>query len=694
MASGLKWTTHNDFSKGMSQDQPSYLLPDGFVYDARSVFITKTGQLRKRYGNTRHTTDSSGVIPTAIATVRNYFATITDRGYLGYQISGAQPTARFTSFACQDAQSALTPATWFDSYYKGTPGVPASWSGHAIFPLRNPNTTATGTPSAFVSLGGSQLGLPNNSSPHAGGACTVTALNDQITITNANANARAGDYIFCAITGTNEYMGRIKEVITTSSFRVEPTPTITFSATSSVLKSAVGIDGSRAELGTLEFPVAAGALTVHQNRIIIGNVSTTTFSAAGKSNRIYWSTLLTQPSDSPVGGVDGLVPFLKAGWLRRNYETFPNMNAIVSIVALGPSTLLILGDTGVSLVSGSLGTVTADTATSSYTVRILSSAIGCVSAASVQLTPAGVIFASADGVYVTDGNTFTNLCENKIKQLWRTSLTVGTQINGSALIEDRIYALSTTTSSLSDEFGGTLFCDLSNNFAWTRTNTPNAQSLPFRMSALDPGPETNRVYVIGTYTDTTIAKDPQLLRLDPIYPREYSNFTLDVSFLDGTDVLGGGAAIVDANNSLVRAKIITKAYTEGDPNTLRRFRHSIFLTSAQDADVATAKIYADYVMGTSPDKTWINGNTYTLGQINRPASLLNNNQSFSTRFDTNMNAQAISYVIADYQKDSVATASMPSWTLYEVTTATNQLRPGRNGLSLTPDRSSTVVSYV
>lgn len=689
MASGLKWTTHNDFSKGMSQDQPSYLLPDGFVYEARNMLITKTGQLRKRYGTSRHTTDIGGLVPQAIATSRNYFTTVTDRGYLGYQPS-AGTGARFTSFACQDAQTALTPSgTWFDSYYKGTPGVPTTWSGHAIFPLANPNTTAVATASPFVSLGGSQLGMPANSSPFAGGAATVTALNDQITITNASSAARAGDYLYCAIAGTNEYMGRIKEVVSTTVFRVEPTPTISFAATSSVIKSAVGIDGSRAETGTLEFPAGAGCVAVHQNRIVLGNVQTTTFSAAGKSNRIYWSTIMNIPADSPVGSVDGFVPFLKAGWLRRNYETFSNMSAVVSIVPLGPSTLLILGDTGVSLVSGNLSTITADTPNANYTVRVLSSSIGCVSAASVQITPAGVMFASADGIYLTDGNTFTNLCDNKIKQLWRSSLAAGTIINGSAIVEDRIYAISTTTES--QEFGGTFFCDISNNFAWTRTNATNAQSIPFRMSAQDPSPSSNRVYIIGTYTDTTNCKDPQLLRLDTVYPRDYTIFTLDVSILDGTDVLGGSAGIVDANSQSVLARVITKAYAEGDPNALRRFRHCTFLTSVQDADVSGAQIYADYIMGTSPNNTWISSNMYSLGNITRPASLSGNNQSFRTRFDTNMNSQAISYVITDYH-GSGPVASMPSWTLYEVTTATNQLRPGRAGTGLTPDSSSANVT--
>ena len=401
------------------------------------------------------------------------------------------------------------------------------------------------------------------------------------------------------------------EVITTTSFRVEPTPTLSFAATSSFFYSAVGMFGSRSESGTTEFPVGAQAIAVHQNRIVIGNIQTNNFTAAGKANRIYWSTLLNAPSDSPVGNVDGLVPFLKSGWLRRNYETFTNMNAVVAIIPLGPSTLLILGDTGVSLVSSTLGTITTDTTTTNYTVRVLSSSIGCLSAASVQLTPQGVIFASQDGLYITDGNNFTNIFDGKIKNFWRQSIASTATVKGSAMLEDRIYAVSTTSTG--DDLSYTYFCDLSNNFAITRTAPTNATSVPFLMSCQDPAPQTNRVYAIGLYTDTTVCKDPQLLRLDTMYPKDFNAFILDVSLLDGLDVLGGGSGTYDANNNSVYGKVITKSYTEGDPNTMRRFRHTTVLTSLQGSDVSGSNIYVDYVMGTNNTTSWINANRYNLG---------------------------------------------------------------------------------
>lgn len=688
MASGAKWTTHNDFSKGMSQDQPSYLLPDGFVFDAKNVLITKTGQLRKRYGNIKHTSDTDGTVIKSIATVRNFFSTVVDRGYVAYR--DGTDVARVLSFQCQETPSPLTPTSGsprgYATFRKGYPGVPTSWSGHAIFPLADPNALAVGSVSPFFAMGGSQIGLPASQNT---GACTVTAGNDTITTTNPITNVQPGDYLFAQISGTREYIGRIKEAVTTTSFRVEPTPTASFAATSGTIDVCAGNNGTLVEANPADRPMGCKAITVFQNRIVIGNVQTDTFANSGKANRIYWSTLLTQPADSPVANVDGIVPFLKAGWLKRNYETFANMSSVVSIVPLGPSTLLILGDTGVSLISGTLGTISADTTTSSYSVRVLSSSIGCISAASVQVTPAGVIFASADGVYITDGNTFTNLCENKIKQLWRASLALGTTINGAAILEDRIYALSTTANS-TDAYGGTFFCDLSNNFAWTRTRSSNAESMPFLMSAQDPSPESNRVYVVGNYTDATVCKHPQLIRLDTIFPRDYSPFILDVSLLDGTDVLTGGG-IVDANNTSVLARVVSKAYTEGDPNTLRRFRHSTILASVEGDAPANAYLYADYVLGTSPSFSWIAANKYTFGTMTKPSAIGTYDQSFRTRFDTNMNAQAVSYVIGDYHGESVV-APMPSWTLYEITTATNQLRAGRTGNGLTPDSTSTLVS--
>ena len=691
MARGLRWVTHNDFSKGMCQDTPLYLIPDGFVFEARNMMVTKAGQLKKRQGNARHTTDISGIVPTSIATARNYFnQTPTDRGYLAFPKTGSgNNTAFFTSFVTAEAQSALTPSAGLDSYIKGTAGIPTSWSGHSIFPMAAPNALAVGTNSPLAFVGGSQLGMNANSSPFATGNCTVTANSDQITITNASSGARAGDYIFCTIAGTQEYVGRIKEVISTTAFRVEPTPTASFTATSGTIKSILEVTGSRTESGTT-VPVGAGCVAVHQDRIVLGNVFTTTLGASGKGNTIQWSTFLNVPVDSPVTAVDGYVPFLKAGWPRRNYQTFPNMNTVVSIVSLGPSTLLILGDNGVSLVSGNLPTTTADTTTTNYTVRVLSTSIGCISAASVQITPAGVMFAAEDGIYVTDGNTFTNVTQNKIRQTWVRGLSLGMTVGGSALLENNIYVISTTIQS--SELGGTFFCDIANGFAFTRTYAPNAQSLPFRMSARDPDPTSNRVYVIGTYTDVTVCKNPQLLRLDTIFPRDYSFFVLDQSVLDGSDVLGAGdtTGIIDANNQKVIGRVQTKAYTEGDPTMIRRFRHSQFLTSVQDNDLANSGLYASYIMGTNPDYSWASANRWTLGSVTRPTALAGTNQAFKTRFDTNMNAQAISYVLSD-NNSAVGGTSLPSWTLYEVTTATNELRAGRNGNQLTPDATSTNV---
>lgn len=687
MPSKLKWATHNDFSKGIAQDQPTYLLPEGFVYDAQNMFITKTGQLRKRYGNTKHTTDTGGLVPTSIAAVRNYFSTVTDIGYLAYR-DAVTGTTKVTSFACQDAQTALSPAgTWIDTYFKGYPGVPTTWSGHALTPLSSPGAIAVGSTTPFYALGGS-VPKYSGSAPTSGGAATVTALSDTISVSTPNVNAVAGDYLYCAISGTSEYIGRIKEVVTTSSFRVEPTPTLSFAATSSLFYSAVGMLGSKTETGTTEMPAGAGAIAVHQNRIVIGNVTTNTLTAAGKANRIYWSTLLNAPADSPVSNVDGFVPFLKSGWLRRNYETFTNMNAVVSIVPIGPSTLLILGDTGVSLVSGTLGTITTDTTTTNYAVRVLSSSIGCISAASVQLTPQGVIFASQDGLYITDGNNFTNIFDGKIKNFWRQSIASTATVRGSAILEDRIYSVSTTSTG--DDSSYTYFCDLANNYAITRTAPTNAGSLPYLMSAQDPAPQSNRVYAIGLYTDTTICKDPQLLRLDTIYPKDLSSFILDVSLLDGFDVLGGGSGTYDANNNSVYGKIITKSYTEGDPNTMRRFRHTTVLTSLQGSDVSGSNIYVDYVMGTNNTTSWINANRYNLGTTSRPSSLSETAQAFRKRFDTNMNAQAIMYVVSE--RGLPKGAATNPWTLHEITTATNQLAPGRGGTGLVPDSSTPLVS--
>jgi len=685
MTSRLSWKSHNDFSKGMSQDQPAYLLPEGFVYEARNVFITKTGQLKKRYGNARHTTATSGEVITSLGAVKN--ANGTNRGYVAHTVAN---TVRMSSFECQDGQVLLIPGTFIDTYVTavtGAPGTPVSWSGHCIFPITATSPLAVGTQSPFVSAGGGQLPT-SNISPTNIGAVTTVANNDTVNWATPQTVV-VGDYIY-ANNATADYVGRIKEVLTTTSARVDPTPTLAMVSTAGTTRSNGRVFGTRLESGTVETPLAAGCISVHQDRIILGNVQTTSLLTTGKANRIYWSTLLNAPSDSPVTASDGLVPFLKGGWPRRNYQTFANMNTVVATVSIGPNTLIVLGDTGISIVSGTLGTITTDTTTANYSVRVLSSSIGCIAANSVQLTPNGVIFAAFDGIYLTDGNTFTNITENKIKRLWRNGMNNGATIGGSAIIEGKIYALS--TSIFSEELGGTFFCDLSNNYAWTRTNAPNAESLPFSMSVNDPDPLSNRVYAIGKYTDTTVCKNPQLLRMDTIYPNEYTGFTLDISYLDGTDVLTGigTSGIVDVNNQRVTARIQTRAYTEGDPALMRRFRHTQLLTSIQDETIANSYLTASYVLGTNPDNAWTRVNRYTfgtdsLGVVARPTALAGQNQAFTKRFDTNMNSQAVSIVLTD---GDVGTVGTPSWTLFEIVTATNQLRMGRLGDGITPDSTS------
>ena len=682
MTSRLSWKSHNDFSKGMSQDQPSYLLPEGFVYEARNVFVTKTGQLKKRYGNSRHTTATSGEVITSLGAVRN--ANNTLRGYVAHTVAN---TVRMSSFECQDGQVLLIPGTFIDTFVRGIAGTPVSWGGHCIFPIVTTSAVATGTQSPFVAAGGGQLPT-SNIAPTNLGVVTIVANNDTVNWATPQTVV-VGDYIY-ANNAAADYVGRIKEVLSTTSARVDPTPTLAMISTAGTTRSNGLVFGTRLESGTVEAPLAAGCISVHQDRIILGNVQTTSLRTTGKANRIYWSTLLNAPQDSPVAGSDGLVPFLKAGYLRRNYATFANMNTVIATVSIGPNTLIVLGDTGISIVSGTLGTITTDTTTANYSVRVLSSSIGCIAANSVQLTPNGVIFAAFDGIYLTDGNTFTNITENKIKRLWRNGMNGGATIGGSAIIEGKIYALS--TSIFSDDLGGTFFCDLSNNYAWTRTNAPNAESLPFSMSVNDPDPLSSRVYVIGEYTDTTICKNPQLLRMDPIYPNDYTGFTLDVSFLDGTDVLTGLSAggIIDTNDQRVTARIQTRAYTEGDPALMRRFRHTQLLTSIQDETLANSYLTASYVLGTNPDNTWTLGNRYTFGDDNlgvvaRPIALANQNQAFTKRFDTNMNSQAITIVLTD---GDVGTVGTPSWTLFEVVTATNQLRMGRLGDGITPDATS------
>lgn len=705
MPSRLNPRTHNDFSKGVMRDVPAYKLPEGYVWEAQNVFITREGSLQKRFGvrlctNTQQITSTSSHLQ-AIGFAGGVALT-TPMLYVG---ANDGTTAKFWSTPAGTPPLTLVPASTsgFDSTVKGTPGVPTLYSGQSIFPVFTQSVVLSGINSPFVALGGTDLQTSRPAQATSAGSVTVTANSRAMTLATPVTGMSPGQYIHVA-GASNEYTGRIITVVSTTSIEVEQVPTTTFTGTGSIYTAAV-MCGTRIETGSTaaQIPGSAECLTVYQNRIVCGGVVFPGFVDSYQANTIQWSTLFTSGQDSPVTGSDGLVPFTKAGWPKRNFERFNNLNKIVALVPYGINQLIVFADNGIAVVSGGLGTITADSSSSSYSVKYLSTDVGCLSGRSVQVTPYGVVFASRDGIYITDGNSLTNILNGKLASEYSNAITkiglfgwgAATQATGSALLDNRIYMFGITGTRDIDEQIGTLFIDLANNFSITSTphrqpvaNANYAEQIYLYMSVKEPG--SSRVY--GIHNLPTRANYTSITRLDRIlFPEitsDASNLEASYDFYDTT---------LAAGQQRVYATIQTKAYADNDPIGLKRFRHTQIQALIQQAmysstGSSTANNYLlvyytsglDGFMqayGTRQVPAVPNSTFYSLGTLTKPAaqSLILGN-AFNDRFDTQVIAPGISYIITDQTGDGVAVAATEPpifWELQEIGITHNTLRRGR-----------------
>lgn len=704
MATRLQWRTHNDFSKGVMRDVPAYKLPEGYVWEAMNVLITREGSLQKRGAISMHHVTSSLSGFTYFRSIGHASGVANTKNLL--YASAASATARVWSCGAGDVKPPIYPsAAGFDTEARAASvGVPANYSGQAIFPLDGNNTLQTGYPSPFFSGGGVDFSLTTPPAQGtSGGSATVTSGNKTINLGTAVTGMQAGMYIHVS-GANNEFTARIAFVNATNQVEVEQTPTATFSGTATIYPIGILV-GTRLENGTDVFnvPATASCLTIYQNRVVLGGVGYQGFSDTAKANKLQWSTLFTSGQDSPVTGCDGLVPFTKAGWPRRNYETLANLNKIVAVVPYGINQLIVFGDNGIAVISGDLGTVTADTSTSSYSVKYLSLDVGCVEARSIQETPYGIVFASRDGIYTTDGNTLTNILTGKLANEYSTAyadsvrVTSPTTLGGSALLDNRIYMFGIYGADRNPL--GTLFIDLSNGAAITTTPRrmngakPITEQLWLYMSAKEPG--SNRVY--GIHNLPARNNYATITNLHDILNTEGSTNADIYDFYD--------TALPNVH-TYVYATVQTKAYIESDPVLLKRFRHTSFQTIVKPAEQlgsgANNFLLVYYVLGS--DGTTISSATKTvppgwatqvfsplLGNITRPASqtLAAADNAFTTRFDFHGISDAISYIITDQVSDGLPrppsyTTTVPEerppllWELQEISIAHNALRRGRN----------------
>ena len=258
-----------------------------------------------------------------------------------------------------------------------------------------------------------------------------------------------GKYIYVT-DGTNEYIGKIIKVTSTTVFNVSPTPTKTFTTANVTAGNAMvrisnigAVQGWNVETGGGAIPAVAASGCVHQNRVVLAGAepvpyATTDLVAVSRTNvgtmfysnmrtqdgtvttikpmnTICWSSIRAEPATAVNGNVDGDLPLLRGGWPKSQYVTL-DTKGITAIVPIDVNNLLVLCVDKVLMLSGTLGTIlpNANLNNSDFNIRTLSTTYSCTNDATVQVTPYGIFFADKKGIYLTDGYKFVDTIKGKI----------------------------------------------------------------------------------------------------------------------------------------------------------------------------------------------------------------------------------------------------------------------------------------
>ncbi len=648
------WIGDASFAGGEQSDLPPHLIPQDGLLKADNVVLSKTGRLSKRGPVQPYLITPKDDTIWQLAQYTGTAYSPSSRGFaLGGTTAGYSPAGqRWYTWTL------VNPPTSVRGGYLSTGQLfqGANSNQNTDFAFAKPTTR---TPPAFNYLGlpffpsGSSsdgfyafAGKPDwtgqpNLTPVAA-AVTVTANNPTITIPNTilpTANAGTlypGNFIYIYLPNATAASRRLYIGIITfaqaaganTSLQVYPTPQNSFSGNcwvgvtpyaSGPLFSRKGTT-SQLSLNNAYPPTTEPviiqqnifAATSHQNRIVcagtqlqeIPSVAASVLPDPSKTQNavITWSAIAGEPSTASSTNADGILPLQLAGWPASQRITLETAG-IVALVSMDANNLMVLCEDKTIMISGVLGTIlpAGGVNTSSFNIRTISQRVGCIDALSVQRTPLGVMFASRDGVYITDGASFTNVMEGKIQIKWNKYvdeiLGLDVPITGSALVGDTHYCLFTGGGlspfvKTTDKF----ICDLYNNFSWTTMTVGAAYdggNLSYGYGIQDYrgrsevyAPKVTSLYDVSTTCD-------RIVLLDSILETEEKIVTSVPG--DGASVKGQFAQSIDAGTfTAVNAEFWTRAYTFGDPSTLKAYK------------TMTATYLADAkVNGTDPVSTYV-----------------------------------------------------------------------------------------
>ena len=677
MAGTLQYASHANFSVGMVRDIPRHLVPEGAVYDATNIVITNSGSLAKRGASSTALATATSQAPSEMGAQRSANTDGRSRLY-----TGAVLDTGFAQFGSMPFSSAgQTLSTFTSSITTGELGRPTTYGDSIVFAVSGTGTS----PTAWC--GGADFSETAANYSASGLSITTVVGNNTINVgATAAGNIKIGGYVHLS-NGTDEYTGRVVNVASPN-IVVDPAPIYAKTFTSLAYYPVLPQVGTNNDGQYVSSAGCVGTfVSGGDSRIVLGNIKITnvaTGAVQSHPNRIVWS--VREASDATVSNCDGIVQATRAGFPKLNYIDIEDIEQVIALVPIGSGNMLVVGTKQCVLLAGQLLTQSAGQTEASLgrggltaSIRGFPQQVGCISAKSVQRTSAGVMFAAADGVYLTDGSSLINTMTNKISNLWGDSLSGGTifafdsstfssppdavapfvagtdvfapsgytlGVYGSANINDSHYYVSLAS--------GGFLCDLRSKYGWTRIQ---AGQLEIAASTADADQTSNRIYAIKYGADATVSSTDRVIRLDP--------------------VVSPAQTSVDADGSTVNASITTKAYTEGDPAQKRRYRHTLatYQLVGGDSTYPSSTTYpsTDLFPGSS-------GGYFTVTAVRGldgagTSTLIGTTTATSTtstvdRYDHQTLNQAVTYVIETF-------SAPPAFQLYEITNAFNQLRPGR-----------------
>jgi hypothetical protein len=584
---------HRNFSEGMIRDIPSWESQEGACYDAADMLCDYVGKIRKRGGTTSPAAGNSA------ATVENLLS-YRSNGVDGVTgLWGSSGKAGAVIYSINPATGAAS-AILSDGSATNVACRPFQHGNLMVFPHQALGTTTNDRNQLYFAGGGT-------GSPFVISAATVVANDNRVTavVPTSFVAAHLGSIIELdnfGGTNTNYYAGRIVEITSSSSVRVEPVPNFGFTASSGSVNSVYNSAGFGAG------NIFSGRYGVSfQNRIVLGYTLMahgTLLSSLAKGldvqpNRLIWTAGPTEAIPSLHGlqmdGQSVLFPGAFDGNSTTplvNYLDIPPLGGMTGLAVVGEGQLLVFGPRTMYRISGQLTTESVPNNSFSFSDDQISSNVGIPAkttqgiddpSKSIQYAQGGVLFAGTNGIYLYDGASMKPLLQGRNARYYQDRLRAGDLIYGSAYsLPKNHYYLSMSGSD------GGLMIDLDTNAMTRMTNMQFFDAVP------DPSNATKlwgERWWDRTGAAPTMTKG-QLIQIDPIWAPTSAN---------KND--GDGTAVLPVFQS--------KSYMDGTLEANKTYNQLHIDYDLRGTGSPTATATADTELNTS-DAVW---NTLTNGTL-------------------------------------------------------------------------------